>query len=209
MADGDEGGGDEDRPRRRVRWGRLLLVFFVLGGAPIVYFREPIMKRIPPLLVTRDEPKEADAIVVLAGDHRGHRVEYGCELWRRGLVKTGPFVVAGGMLYKDLTWAEVMRDHAKRNGVPESRMVLQDKSETTHDDAQFTLPMLQKRGVKSILLVTSPWHSGRAAKLFRAQAAALGIEVISCPSRDDPPEEWWEDPVASRALVSELLKRVY
>ena len=37
----------------------------------------------------------------------------------------------------------------------------------------------------------------------------LGIEVISCPSRDDPPEAWWEDPVATRFLVNELLKRVY
>jgi uncharacterized SAM-binding protein YcdF (DUF218 family) len=208
MAD-DDSPADEAPRRGRVKWGRVLLVFFVLGGGPIVYFHKALLRRLPPLMVTKDEPKAADALVVLAGDHRGHRVEYACELWKRGLVAKGPFVIPGGMLYKNLSWADVMKDHAVKNGVPEDRIILQRRSETTWQDAEFILPELKKRGVKSILLVTSPLHSGRAAKIFRQQCAPLGIEVISCPSRDDPPEAWWEDPVATRFLVNELLKRVY
>lgn len=203
---------DDDPPvrRNRVRWGRLLLVFFVLGGGPLVYFRAPLLRRLPPLLIARDEPRAADALVVLPGDHLGHRMNYAVELWKRGLVKEGgPFVIPGGTLYKDLTWAAVLRDHAVSAGIPEGRIVLRDRSQTTYDDAAMSMPLLKERGVKTVLLVTSPWHSGRAAKLFREQAAPHGIEVLSCPSRDDPPADWWQDPVATRYLVSELLKRIY
>lgn len=204
--------GDDDddlRPRRRVRWGRLLLALCVVG-APILYAaRRPLLVRIPPLLVARDAPRAADALVVLSGDHEGARVVHAAKLWKEGLVATGPFVTSGGQLYDELVWARVMSAHAQRLGVPASRIITQDQGTTTQEEAKLTIDLLRARGVKTLLLVTSPYHSGRAARLFRAEAEPAGIEVVSCPSADDPPEEWWTDPVATRYLVSELLKRIY
>jgi uncharacterized SAM-binding protein YcdF (DUF218 family) len=208
---GAPAGRDDDapRPRRRVRWGRLLLVFgpVLLLGAWLV--RRPVLRLLPPLLVTRDAPRSADALVVLAGDERGRRVKSAAALWAKGLVKTGPFVTSGGVLYDELSWARVMAAHAQRLGVPAERIVVQGQGLTTEDEARLDVALLHERGARTLLLVTSPWHSGRAARLFRAQAAPLGIEVVSCPSEDEAPPDWWADPVSARFMAMELLKRLY
>lgn len=205
-----EDGDDAPRPRRRVRWGRVLLVLGPLALLGLYAARRPLLGAIPPLLVARDEPRPADAIVVLAGDEYGRRTAYAVELWRRGLVGEGPLVTTGGVLYDELSWAKAMRAHALRLGAPAERVIALDRGVTTAEEARFAVELLAGRGdVKTVLLVTSPFHSGRAAALFRAEAAPRGIEVVSCPSPDEAPEAWWEDPVATRFLVSELLKRIY
>lgn len=171
--------------------------------------RRPLLRALPPLLVTRDAPRPADALVVLAGDEYGRRLTYAVELWRQGLIAEGPLVTTGGVLYDELSWARAMRAHALRLGVPGERIVALDRGVTTAEEARLALELLADRGSKTVLLVTSPYHSGRAAALFRAEAAPRGIEVVSCPGPDEAPEAWWEDPVAARFLVSELLKRIY
>lgn len=201
---------DDDEPvRRRVRWGRVLLVLGPLVLVSLYAARRPVLTAIPPLLVARDEPRAADALIVLAGDEYGRRMQHGVELWRRGLVKDGPLVTTGGVLYDELSWAKAMRAHAVRLGVPAERVVALDRGVTTAEEARLAMELLAARGARTVLLVTSPYHSGRAAALFRAEATPRGIEVLSCPSPDEAPEAWWEDPVATRYLVSELLKRIY
>lgn len=200
---------DDERPRRRVRWGRLLLVFGPLLALGLYLARAPLLGRIPPLLEAHDEPREADALVVLGGDHRGGRVAHAVALWERGLVPRGPFVTSGGQLYDELTWGKVMKAHAVRLGVPAERIVAQTESATTDEDARLTLPLLVERGCKTVLLVTDAWHSGRAAAAFRREAAAHGVEVLSCPAPAPAVERWWEEPEAARYVASELLKRVY
>lgn len=202
---------DDDPParRNRVRWGRVVLVLGPLVLVGLYAARRPLLGAIPPLLVARDEPRAADALVVLAGDEYGRRTAHAVELWRRGLVEDGPIVTTGGVLYDELSWARAMRAHALRLGVPPERVVALDRGVTTAEEARFALDLLAERGAKTVLLVTSPYHSGRAAALFRAEGAPRGIEVLSCPSPDEAPEAWWEDPVAARYVVTELLKRIY
>ncbi len=209
--DGERRDADHEAPaaRNRVRWGRVLLVFGPLALLALYAARRPLLTALPPLLVARDEPRAADALVVLAGDAYGRRVQHGVELWRRGLVAEGPFVTTGGVLYDELSWAKVARAHAVRLGVPAERVLALDQGETTAEEARRAIDVLAARGVKTVLLVTSPYHSGRAAALFRAEATPRGIEVLSCPSQDEAPEAWWEDPVATRYVVTELLKRIY
>ncbi len=212
MEDGPAREGPDDDPplrRNRVRWGRVLLVLAPLALGCLYAARRPLLRAIPPLLVARDEPRPADALVVLAGDEYGRRTAHAVELWRRGLVKDGPLVTTGGVLYDELSWARVMRAHAIRLGVPAERVVALDEGVTTAEEARAALELLAARGAKVVLLVTSPYHSGRAAALFRAEAAPRGVEVLSCPSPDEAPEAWWEDPVAARYVAAELLKRIY
>lgn len=195
---------DPTRTRRRRRLGCALA-----GLAPLLlalFVWRPLLATIPPRLEERGEPGVADALVVLAGDHTGARVEQAAALFQAGCVPSGPLVVSGGPIYERLTWAELMRDQAIRLGVDRGRIVLQDRSRTTTEDADLSAPLLQ--GCRRVIVVTSPFHSRRAAAEFR-RALGPGVEVVSCPSRDATPTEWWRDPVAARAVVSELLKWVY
>lgn len=199
---------DEDPiPRARRRRRRLVAAAVVI--APLLLgclLWRPVLRAIPPRLVERAEPDVADALVVLAGDHTGARVEAAAALFLAGAVPTGPFVVSGGPIYGKLTWAELMRDQAVALGVPPERIVLQDRSRTTTEDAELSAPHLA--GAKRVIVVTSPFHSRRAAGEFR-RVLGPGVEVRSCPSRDELPDEWWKDPVAARSVATELLKWVW
>ncbi len=76
---------------------------------------------------------------------------------------------------------------------PEVEMVDLGPTFNTHDEAVMTAEYLKKRGLKRIIVTTSPTHTYRGAALLEAQ----GLEVMSAPAREtrfdletlDRPEE--------------------
>ncbi len=208
----NEGAAEAAGPRRGARGKRLALgcAGLLLAG---VAATPPLARGAPALLIERSAPRRADALIVLGGDHRGGRIDAAAALFAAGHVPEGPFLISGGPLYAELTWAEVMRGRALERGVPPARIWLQDRSRTTVEDAAFTVALLDARlasppGRRAVLLlVTSAWHSRRAAAALRA-AAGERYEVVSCPA-PDPDPRWWRDPEATRALVTEVLKYLW
>ena len=197
----------DPRPRRRRRRIALAVALGVLLLGCLLW--APIARALPGLLIERQAPRTADAMVVLAGDSSGGRVDHAAELVRHGYLPQGPIVMSGGPIYGDLSWAALMRDRAVAHGVPRARIRLQERSTTTAEDASLSLALLPPpAGEKPvILLVTSAWHSGRAAAHFRS-AAGDRYEIVSCPA-PDPPAEWWRSAVETRALATEVLKRLW
>jgi uncharacterized SAM-binding protein YcdF (DUF218 family) len=63
-------------------------------------------------------------------------------------------------------------------GVPREALLLEGRSRNTHENAVETLNILQARGVKRILLVTSAMHMPRAYRVFDGQS----IEVLPAPT---------------------------
>lgn len=57
--------------------------------------------------------------------------------------------------------AEVMRDYLVGNGVAVGKLVLEDKSMTTKQNAEFSVPIAVELGATNILLCTSTDHMGR------------------------------------------------
>jgi uncharacterized SAM-binding protein YcdF (DUF218 family) len=193
------------RPRRR--WRRWLAWGLVGAVMASLLFGPWVLRSLPGWLTERDDPRPADALVVLAGDHFGSRVDAACALWAAGHVPKGPFVISGGAIYGEVTWAQLMRDRAVARGVPLERILLQDRSRTTAQDARYTAELLDERGVGVVLLVTGEWHSGRAAAVFRRELE--GVEVVSCASPEPYPQAWWTDAEATRGVVLEVLKRLW
>jgi len=116
-------------------------------------------------------------------------------------------MVSGGQLYGETTWAELMRARAIKGGVPAERIRLQARSTTTAEDAEFCAKLLALPPGSRVILVTSPWHSERAAKHFR-EALGEGVEVLSCPSPERQ-GDWWKSAEDTRALATELLKHLW
>jgi len=183
----------------------------VLAALALALFlaRRPILNAVPASLVVSDPEEPADAIVVLAGD-QGERVVHAVSLWKRSRPRTGLLVCSGGLIYHETTWASLMAKHAEELGVPRSSILLQDRSRTTMEDARFTCEQLLARGdVKSILLVTSAWHSRRAKKCFEREAGER-LRVVSCPAPPPSFEDgWWRDAEATRAIATEVLKYLW
>jgi uncharacterized SAM-binding protein YcdF (DUF218 family) len=143
-------------------------------------------------LYYKDEMKPADVIVILAGEET-ERVEYGVKLFKDGWARKDKLVLAGGPLVWKYTWASLMKEHAMYLGVPNKAILLEDKSRNTEEDARFTKEILNNYNYRSCILVTSPYHSRRAYKIFR-KVMGNKIMVISAPAEKSwfSFDEWWK-----------------
>lgn len=135
----------------------------------------------------------ADAILVLSGGVRpaipprtgpdlepsADRLLHAARLYRAG---KAPWVVASGGVdspaEKTTADAVAMAKALVEWGVPRDAILLETRSRTTHENCVLTKPILEKRGIHSVLLVTSALHMRRALATCRS----AGIDAIPSPS---------------------------
>jgi uncharacterized SAM-binding protein YcdF (DUF218 family) len=78
---------------------------------------------------------------------------------------------------------------------------------STWDEAQEVRSLVEQKGYKSVVLVTSKYHSRRASLIF--QDALKGkATVISVPSPYDSsdPESWWKRDEDAKKVLMEYQK---
>jgi uncharacterized SAM-binding protein YcdF (DUF218 family) len=164
--------------KRTLFWLGALLPFFVLLPIP---------------LVVQDDVHQADAIVIIGGDHKPERIERAVELYRGGyapvvVISAGTIVQEGSTLVPE---AEVMRRQALALGLPEEAILLETRSQSTIENAQHSREFCRERGNDLILLVTSAYHSRRARRIFRETLGPdLAVSVQPAPQGHHP-LLWW------------------
>jgi uncharacterized SAM-binding protein YcdF (DUF218 family) len=166
------------------------LVLLILLGLYLT--RSFFLNQLASFLVVRDELQKADVILVLAGDDNGERVVEGVKLFKQGYAPW--LLMSGGPLSWELTAAEWMKKQAVAAGVPSRAILLQAESKSTLQDARFCLPIMQHRGFKSVILVTSPYHARRAGGVVKKAFAPAGIKVINYPATKSifKSDRWWQ-----------------
>ena len=93
-------------------------------------------------------------------------------------------IVSGGVANPKagISEAEVMRDYLISQGVDSDKIVVEDKSMTTKQNAEFSVPIAAKLGATEILLCTSTEHMGRKflnpIRLFSKELQALGDVIL-------------------------------
>ncbi len=172
-----------------------LIKFSILIGilAVVFYFGYPfVLDKAGRYIYQKDELKPADVIVVLAGEPE-ERVVYGTELFKEDWAKKDRIIMAGGQVLWKYSWATLMKEHAESLGVPAQAILLEDKSRSTEEDAKFTKEILAKNGFKSIILVTSPYHSKRASIIF-GKTLGKDVRIINAPVKESwfKFDKWWE-----------------
>jgi uncharacterized SAM-binding protein YcdF (DUF218 family) len=91
-----------------------------------------------------------------------------------------PIIVTGGAVYdQNLSEAAVTRRFLTDLGVPAHRILLEEKSRDTFENATLTRDICRKSGFEKPILVTSDFHMKRAAMTF----AHAGLPVSPCPVR--------------------------
>jgi uncharacterized SAM-binding protein YcdF (DUF218 family) len=124
-------------------------------------------------LVIREPFQALDAIVVLGATLGpggrlspvlAERIAAAAALWRAG---GGRLVVATGGITAGAPRAEAdaMADGLRALGVPD--VITERASRNTFENARLTRPILEAHGVRSLWLVTQPFHGRRSARLFR------------------------------------------
>ncbi|CAN7651887.1 YdcF family protein [Variovorax sp. LjRoot84] len=96
------------------------------------------------------------------------RVDTGIALAREGRVRQ--LVLSGGIDREDgRVEAEVMQQHARDAGYT-GTLLLEPVSSTTRENLSMSRAVLQAAGVKSVIIVSEPYHLWRVERLARAAA---------------------------------------
>ena len=183
------------------------LLAFLLVVAILLWFREPLLRAAGTALVRSDAPEKADAIVVLAGGAGGDRILKGGELVREGyapvVLMSGPGSTYG------LNECELAIPFAIKSGYPESYFVcVPNRATSTRDEAQAMTAELRRRGVKKFLLVTSDFHTARAARTYAREANGLEMRVIASHPPDFAIDSWWKSREGIKNVYIEWSKTI-
>jgi len=138
---------------------------------------------------SRDEAQPAQAIVVLgAAQYAGKpspvlraRLDHGLDLWNRHLASL--LILTGGTGAGDTTSeAAVGRTYARKRGVPDSAILIENAGRTTSESMRAVAGMLEVHGLTTALLVSDPFHMLR----LRILARRFGFTPYTSPTQTSP-----------------------
>ena len=94
-----------------------------------------------------------------------------------------PVIVTGGNPRNGNTEAGQMRKMLRLLGFPEDRIIVEDRANSTVQNAAFSVPLARAAGTTGIILVTSSTHQNRADGNF-ADAGGNVLATVSFPDGD-------------------------
>jgi uncharacterized SAM-binding protein YcdF (DUF218 family) len=202
------------RPRRP---SRLALLWVLLAGAAIVVC---VLKWGGYFLIASDPlPAHFDAAVVLQGSTLGEKARVAGAMNLLQQRMTEHILLA---LPRQTYWDEPAQPAAhaylERNyGVEATRQVyfceVGGGVNSTEGEAQFLARCIQEHGWKSVVVVTSNYHSRRAGMLWRRmlheQHSGLQIWVDGVPDPEFEPKGWWHRRLYAKTWFFEFSKLIW
>ena len=195
---------------KRLSWSKRLLGVVVLVGVAVAGL-PPALNALGAALIADEPLHPADAILVLAGDTRqGDRVMHAVTLYKRSLA---PLLVLSGVPVGFRTHeAEIMQRFAEYLGVPPARILaVKHDSDSTREEARVLVEVLQRKGAKDVILVTSNYHTGRAKRIFEKAAGSKGPRFIASAADDGwfNADGWWMRRRDAKTFVYEAIKTAW
>jgi len=195
----------------------LLIIIFLLA---ILFSHQYVLKKIGYFLIFEQEPQEADVIIVLNG-RDAERSLAAVDLYNQGYA--GLIIMAGLVKQpgSEEFWKRVGNNFEQKNffqkaieamGVPSNAFKrIENGVTSTYDEAIATRQFLKENGYKSILIVTSKWHSRRAYLTFKSVIKDDGIKVGIYPSKYDTfdPNAWWKKETDAELVFYEYVRLIY
>jgi uncharacterized SAM-binding protein YcdF (DUF218 family) len=198
----------------RGRWHRqsggiissLLSLLFVLILCLVLYLaRRPLLRFAGEAWVIEDPLARADAIIVLSDDNfYADRAAHAADLYRHGMA---PLVVASGRKLRPYAGiAELMEHDLVERGVPKDKILrFVHEAENTKEEAEALAAQVPQRKWRSVIVVTSNYHTRRARYIFtRVFPAGMLVRVTGAQDGDFDPEHWWQNRVGIKRLTREV-----
>lgn len=172
-------------------------------------------------LITEAPLEKADAIVVLGGSatYKERSREAARLLFegrsQRILITNdnaqGPWSSAE---QRNLYFYERSLEQLKIAGVPSQSVdVLMQPVASTYEEAEVVRDYAQQHALRSILIVTSAYHSRRAlwvfSRVFRDTGVRVGLIAVAPGDESPEPATWWLSVRGWRLVPTEYVKMIY
>lgn len=167
--------------------------------------REPLLQIVGDFLVVNDALRPADVVIAIGGNGP-ERVARAIELLGDGHGRY--LIVSGGPYGGGRNSALIMQRQALAAGLSADRILVDDRAQSTADNAVGSAALMQERHLGSAILLTSPYHARRAglvfSRVFRRQG--LAVSVLAVDDRHFRVERWWTREFERRLVVLEYMK---
>ncbi len=184
----------------------ILALLTVLLTLAVLLLRVPLLTAAGRVLVEDDGPQKADLILVLGGDDFGTRIVKAAQLQQAGYA---PYVLASGPPHLLGPESDETIEYARRQGYsPSLFRPLPSSADSTRSETAIIGKYLREQGIKKILLVTSNYHTRRAAKLMRRQNPRVWVVVVPAPDPFFTPSTWWKTRSGQKTFLFEWMKTV-
>lgn len=179
---------------------RFHVMIFALLAVAAAALRRLALAYVPPAQRLRP----ADVIVLLghpANDDGSpspamhEQVALAADLFRAGLAPA--LLFTGGAVYNEHVEAQVMAGLAVRLGVPAAAIAVETQARDTFENACYCRQMMQARGWRDAVVVTTPYHVRRASRIFHlagiSHQMAFPAQSYQCASwRERCRALWWD-----------------
>ncbi len=175
----------------------LFLSIALLIVCPVFFF----ISFVQDLRTYKFDKKRGDAVVVLSGGLG--RVEEGLKLLKDG--KGEYLIIAGVDKKSDIKSIFFLHDPV--DFVDNRRIILEKSSSSTFENARDVKKIIDKRGFKSIILITSGYHIKRAGFTFSrvfTDDVKIFYHTVSTENFDE--KKWWKDRNSMLLLLTEFVK---
>lgn len=172
-------------------------------------------------LIVRSGISSADALVVLSGSNNYlERTQWAARLYSEG---RAPFIiltndnVPGGWSVaeqRNPLFVELAAAELRRKGVPAEKIeTIRDATSSTYEEALRLRQYSVAHNLRSILVVTSAYHSRRALwtlrRVFEGSGIEIGLDTPETGIQTPAPATWWWHPSGWRIVPGEYVKMIY
>ena len=155
-----------------------------------------------------DEPRTSDVILVLAGDTE-HRPARALQLLGEGYTRKIVIdVPAEGQIY-EFTPLQLARRYAEDLSQKASISICPIEGLSTKDEARDAEPCLAREGAKSVLIVTSDFHTRRALHIFQKEFPGISFSVAAARDSRQFGTRWWAHRQWAKTFLDEWLRLIW
>jgi uncharacterized SAM-binding protein YcdF (DUF218 family) len=181
----------------------LVAAIFLL--AVLYLARHPIFRLVGEGWVVEDTLDRSDAIFVLSDDNfYADRATRASQVYRQGLA---PIVVASGRRLRPYAGvAELIEHDLIERGVPKDKILrVAHDADNTREEAITLAQVAKQKKWRSIIVVTSNFHTRRARYIFsHVFPKDTKVRITGARDGDFDPERWWEKRISVKDLSREI-----
>ncbi len=181
----------------------LVAAIFLL--AVLYLARQPIFRLVGEGWVVEDTLDRSDAIFVLSDDNfYADRATRASQVYRQGLA---PIVVASGRRLRPYAGvAELIEHDLIERGVPKDKILrVAHDADNTREEAITLAQVAKQKKWRSIIVVTSNFHTRRARYIFsHVFPKDTKVRITGARDGDFDPERWWEKRISVKDLSREI-----
>jgi len=172
-------------------------------------------------LIVRKELSRADVIVILAGSSTyEERVDHAAQMFKSGraqrIILTDDHHRGGWSPQKQTNplFVEFASERLQQLGVAQQHLeILSTSAQGTYHEAELLRDYADSHGLKSLLVVTSAYHSRRALwtfkRVFTGTEVEIGIDAADPGEQTPFPATWWFHLLGWEMVPVEYVKLVY